>query len=106
MQMTTADHEAAPRRAEDLDLERLGELMLRIPLASSQLRHTSLQSSLDYIHAQPGDGPELEYVRDFLTLGTEELIDRWFGGREVAGRASASVLDGIAEEFMRRRRAR
>lgn len=95
---------AVERRAEDLNLERLGELLLRIPLTSSQLRHTSLRSSMDYIHSADDD-PELEYVRDFLTLGTQEIIDRWFGGREVAGHATAAVMDdAIAELFLRSRR--
>lgn len=98
-------HPVGERRAEDLDLERLGELLLRLPLASHELRHTSLRSSLVYIHAL-GDSPELDYVRDFLTLGTQEIIDRWFGGGEVATRTGATLMnDVVAELFQRARQA-
>lgn len=83
-------------RAEDLDGERLAALLLSIPLASSSLRHTSLQSSLGYIH--PGeDDMEMQYVHDFLTLGTQAIIDKWFGGSMVAGRTSA----GLTESWLR-----
>lgn len=76
-------------------MERVAALLLQIPLASAYLRHTSLQSSLGYIHALPGDGPELAFIKDILTLGTNEIIDRWFGGPVVAGAAAAGLMDDV-----------
>jgi hypothetical protein len=79
-------------RAEDLDCERLASLLLTIPMTSNGLRHTSLKSSLDYMH---GDRPELAYIRDFLTLGTQEIIDKWFGGQDTASRTHDELVGQV-----------
>lgn len=79
-------------RAEDLDGERLASILLSLPITSNGLRHTSLQSSLGYMNPAE-EVPELEYIRDCLTLGTREIIDKWFGGSMVAGRAMADLRD-------------
>lgn len=88
-------------RAADLDMAKLGELVFRLPLASKGLRHTNVKSTLSYIH---GGGLEMEFLKDLLTLKTQELIDNWYGGDEAAGRANAFIAETVVTSLFRRAR--
>jgi hypothetical protein len=87
-------------RAADLDGEKLGAIVFKFPLISKYLRHTSLESTLGYV----GDvSLEMEFLRDFLTLPTQDLIDRWYGGDEGALRAMALMQESAFGPFVDQR---
>ena len=52
-------------RIADLDFKRIGETLLALPLTTVALRHTSIESSLDYVHPEPGT--ESEFVKEQRT---------------------------------------
>jgi hypothetical protein len=69
---------------EKLDRERLGEMVLRLPLSSHHLDHKKVQYTVkDYIIPEKGD-LEGQFIRDLFTLSTEEMIHIWFDGSDNA----------------------
>lgn len=94
------DLEAADKMAVyDLDFDVLIDLILNLPLASAGLRHTSMTSSLAYIHPVPDRERELRFVKDLFTLSTAKMIERWYGGRENADRFNADLMDGVVDQY-------
>lgn len=69
---------------QKLDTNKIGEIVLRIPLISYQLHHKRISSTIrDYVF--PDDNHlEGQFVRDLFVLTTNELIDKWFDGEEKA----------------------
>jgi len=84
----------------DLDVSRIGEMIARLPAVAASLRHKSVKGTLTYVHALPGD-QEGEFVRDFLTLPLDALLDKWYGGRLHAAELSAGVMDSVLQELRR-----
>ena len=79
-----------------LDPARIGDLMMRLPAVAAQLRHTSLESALGYVHPVSEDGdPELDFVRDMLTEPLSVVHERWYGGRFGASRMAADLMDQV-----------
>jgi hypothetical protein len=85
----------------DLDFDVLTGLLVQIPLSSLGLRHTSIQSSLDYIHPADGNERELQFIKDFLALGTDDMMERWYGGHDNAHRHVAEVMDDCVSGLRR-----
>jgi hypothetical protein len=84
----------------DLDTRRIGEMLARLPAIAASLRHKSVKGTLTYVHAIPGD-PESQFVRDFLTLPLDALLDKWYGGRFHAAELTAGVMDSVLQELRR-----
>jgi hypothetical protein len=71
-------------KIQELDQNRLGQLLSRIPLASMQAHHKKVSSTMrDYI-LPTEDDLEAQYVRDLFVLTTDEIINKWFDGEESA----------------------
>ena len=84
----------------DLDPARVGEILMRLPTIAAGLRHTSLKSSLGYMHPLSADGdPELEFVRAVLTERLEVVHDEWYGGRFNASRMAADRMDQVLDSL-------
>jgi len=84
----------------DLDTRRIGEMVAKLPAIAAYLRHESIEGTLEYVHALPGD-PEGEFVRDFLTLPLGDMLDKWYGGRFHASELAAGVMDSVLQELRR-----
>ena len=69
---------------EKLNTDKVAEILLRVPLISMQLNHKHIKSSLrDYV--SPGENHlEAQYVKDLFTLVTDEIIEKWYGGKDDA----------------------
>ncbi|MEK5069736.1 hypothetical protein [Sporosarcina sp. FSL K6-1508] len=69
---------------EKLNKDRIGEMALRLPLASLQANHKRVQYTVkDYI--SPGENDlEGQFVRDLFVLTTDEIIEKWFDGKDEA----------------------
>lgn len=86
----------------DLDFDVLIGLVVRLPLASLGLRHASIKSSLlGYVHPTPGNERELQFIKDYLTLSTAQMIERWYGGHDNAARFVAEEMDDFVTELRR-----
>lgn len=71
-------------KIQELDTKRIGELLLRVPLASMHAHHKKISSTMkDYILPSEND-LEAQYVRDLFVLNTDEIIDKWYDGEESA----------------------
>ncbi|MER2111150.1 MAG: hypothetical protein ABS960_00565 [Solibacillus isronensis] len=69
-----------------LDKEEVYQKLMRVPLISMQLNHKHLKSSMrDYI-LPSDDDLEGQFVRDLFILETDEIIGKWYGGKEEAAR--------------------
>ena len=92
------DTSSAP--VSGLDPRRVGEILIRLPSIAAGLRHTSVRSSLGYVHpiSDAGD-PELEFVRAILTERLSVVHDEWYGGRLNAGRIAADLMDQVIGEL-------
>ena len=83
----------------DLDWERLGRTVAMLVPVCVQLRHASLDSTLrHYIHPEPLS--ETDFVRDLFTEPLEDVITKWYGNRENAGRIAAAVMDQLLDGLM------
>lgn len=73
---------AALTLADELDLERVGKLLLRAVAAAALCRHASPRlTARDYLHPST---PEEEFVCEILSDGrTADLEAKWFGGNAV-----------------------
>lgn len=70
-------------KIKDLNPEILGELLLRVAPVAMQAQHEWPKSTMiDYIN--PTSEGEAEFIRDLFTLKTEEIIEKWYGGRDGA----------------------
>ena len=63
----------------ELDFARIGDLLTRLPAVAVMMRHTSVQSTLGYVCADPEE-PEQAFVRDILTEPLSTVIEKWYGG--------------------------
>lgn len=71
-------------KVRELNPELIGKSLLGIPVASFHANHTYPKSTIkDYIDIQDDD-LEGQFVKDMLTLKTNEIIDKWYGGKESA----------------------
>ena len=84
----------------DLDMSRVGEMLAKLPSVAAYLRHKSIKGTLEYVHADPSD-LEARFVRDFLTLPLDALLDKWYGGRFHASELAAGVMDSVLQELRR-----
>jgi hypothetical protein len=84
----------------DLDTSRIGEMIAKLPAIAAYLRHESVEGTLEYVHALPGD-QEAQFVRDFLTLPLDALLGKWYGGRFHASELAAGVMDSVYQELRR-----
>jgi hypothetical protein len=83
----------------DLDWEQLGRTVAMLVPICVQMRHASLDSTLrDYIHPVPLS--ESDFVRDLFTEPLGEVIEKWYGSRENAGRIAAAVMDQVLDGLM------
>lgn len=68
----------------DLDPALIGKRLLLAVAAANALGHSRIASTLrDYTDDSPSAN-ELQFVKDAITLPVEEVIEKWFGGRELA----------------------
>lgn len=80
----------------DLDAEKVGQIILRLPASAALAGHTTVRSTVrDYFRAELMDSDrELAFVRDLLILPVREIADRWYGGElEAAAMASGALAD-------------
>lgn len=71
-------------KINDLNPNRLAEVLVRAPLASFHAHHKKIQSTMkDYILPSE-DQLEAQFVRDLFVLDTQEIIEKWYGGDESA----------------------
>lgn len=70
-------------KISELDKDKVFQILLRTPLVSMQANHKHIKSTLrDYVFPNT---LESEYVKDLFTLETDEIIEKWYGGKEQAG---------------------
>lgn len=63
-----------------LDRAKVGECLINAMATAAQLGHKSPRSTMkDYGGPDHLLSPEAQFVRDALSLGTEEIARRWFG---------------------------
>ena len=67
-----------------LDSEKLGEILLRVPLGSMQAHHKKIQSTINDNFLPGDENLEGQFVRDLFTMDTQEIIDKWYGGSDAA----------------------
>lgn len=66
-----------------LDIQAIGEVLLRLPLVAVQLGHTDLERTDTYLHPNLA---EARYVIDVVfglargDITIDEFVDRWYGG--------------------------
>lgn len=68
-------------KIKDLDYEELGKLLVNSMNSASLANHTSpLNTIRDYFNAE--ESLEKEFLVDFVKLSTDELADKWYGGKD------------------------
>ena len=65
----------------DLNYEELGKLLVNSVNSASLANHTSPLSTIRlYFNAE--ESLEKEFLVDFVKLSTDELADKWYGGKD------------------------
>lgn len=65
----------------DLDYEELGRLLVNSMNSALLANHTSpLNTIRDYFNAE--ESLEKEFLVDFVKLSTDDLADKWYGGKD------------------------
>lgn len=71
-------------KVQKLNLNKLTDLIIRLPLASLQGHHKKVCDTVkDYVLPNE-DQLEMEFTKDLFILNTDEIIDKWFDGKENA----------------------
>lgn len=71
-------------KINELDVMKLGEVLLNAAPASCLADHKWLKSTLkDYV-LPSSDQLEVEFVKDLFTLPSEEIAEKWYGGKQNA----------------------
>ena len=78
----------------DMDRAAIGEALVRLVGVSAQFGHSMIQHTLVY-GAPEMEPPGARFVRDILTLTTDEITDKWFGGRLNAARYTNAVVSAL-----------
>lgn len=94
---TTRDGNNVP--LSNLDLEDVAAALIMLVPTCLTLGHESIQSTLGYVHGEPGG--TAAFIKDLLTLPPGEVAVKWYGGEEAAmqiytkamGRALFADLD-------------
>src|SRR5258708_7214692 len=87
----------------ELDSAAIGSVLTWLPAISAMLRHESLRATLDYGCPEAAAHPrEAEFVSDLLTMSTEEIAGKWYGGLANAS-AFASAASALAASAHRTR---
>jgi hypothetical protein len=61
--------------------ERMGGILLRLPFVAKQCGHKSpIGTLVDYMRPEdPSTKLAVEFLRDFVTLSTQDIIAKWYG---------------------------
>lgn len=73
----------------DLDDAAIGRILTWLPATSALLRHASIRMTWEY--AAPEMSAEAQFIDDLLTLSTEEICDKWYGGKLNASGFAAAL---------------
>jgi len=92
---TLVNPKTCPETAFDLNPQRIGQILLRVVPASAAMGHSTPRSTMQ--NYSPRTGPEMEFVRDMLTLPTDELAERWYGGVDSASRLACEGRPGLPD---------
>jgi hypothetical protein len=76
---------------EDLDPTLVGTCLMNAVVASAAAHHANPRDTV-VSYGQHVASPEATFVRDVLFRSTDEIADRWFGGRTNAARIAATVM--------------
>jgi hypothetical protein len=111
----------ARRGDVDLDLldqvllvQRIGELMVRLPMVSAALGHKTLRATAEsYLHPEAHKEPEMavavEFVMDAFALGTAcndgsvQMVRKWYDKGSVEGFSRAATRGVARLAFCRKR---
>ena len=85
----------------ELDLETIGEILIRLPAISRRAGHNGPRATLGYV---ADTTPEGNFVRDIFTLTAREMVEKWYGGETGAGRFIADRVQAAAAELAAHRR--
>lgn len=77
-----------PMPVLQLDLQVVGERLIRLAATASMLGHAKPQNTLGYVRQWD---QETEFVADILTLPTEKITEKWFCGGEGASRLMSAI---------------
>lgn len=67
-------------RINEINPEALGRLVIGSVYSAKQLGHNWVKSTVR--DSMPTDVVEVEFLKDYLTLSTKEIIEKWYGGDE------------------------
>jgi hypothetical protein len=85
-------------RVNDLDPQKVGEILINAGTASELAGHATPKGTMkDYVHPDYLDtaSPELEFVRDMFVCTTAEITKRWYGGELAAAVRAADAIAAI-----------
>lgn len=66
----------------NLDLEELAAALIMLVPTCLMLGHESIESTLGYVHGEPGG--TAAFIKDLFTLTPGEIAAKWYGGEESA----------------------
>lgn len=79
--------------ADELDPQKVGEILLNAGHATSLAGHASIAGTMrDYVHPTC---PEMEFVQDMFTRPADEVIERWYGGEFEAAVRVSQIIDTL-----------
>ncbi|MCY7751597.1 hypothetical protein MOB18_21285 [Bacillus inaquosorum] len=79
-------------KINDLNKERLGNLLCTIPAHSFDLGHKKVNNTMKNYWLPQKDDLEQQFLFDLFNLDTEEIIDKWYDGEDSASDFLMSLL--------------
>lgn len=71
-------------KIQELNLEKLGSLLLNVAPGSIHANHKWIKSTVkDYVLPTEGQ-VELDFIRDLFTLDNKDIADKWYNGEQGA----------------------
>jgi hypothetical protein len=66
----------------ELKQQKLGRAFMQASLQALCQKDSTLQETLMNMDGLPANTMEWEFVKDAFTLTTEEMADKWYGGKD------------------------
>jgi hypothetical protein len=66
----------------EINQQKLGQVLIQASLSAMHQKHETIKETMLEIVSSSENVKEWEFVKDLFILTTDEIADKWYGGKE------------------------